>query len=97
MTPHDDDRHQDYRLVSQLTWNTWRDHAILEYEIMKYDGDLGRPNLFWNATLIRRYLRLSSCLRTTVSQDHSGNVPGGRPAFRNGASVLLKPLGSSFA
>jgi LmbE family N-acetylglucosaminyl deacetylase len=46
LTHHDDDRHQDHRLVSQLTWNTWRDHTILEYEIMKYDGDLGRPNLF---------------------------------------------------
>src|SRR5262245_41176174 len=46
LTHHDDDRHQDHRLVSQLTWNTWRDHMILEYEIMKYDGDLGRPNLY---------------------------------------------------
>jgi LmbE family N-acetylglucosaminyl deacetylase len=46
LTHHDDDRHQDHRLVSQLTWNTWRDHMILEYEIVKYDGDLGRPNLF---------------------------------------------------
>lgn len=41
-----DDAHQDHRLVSELTWNTWRDHAILEYEIPKYDGDLGRPNLY---------------------------------------------------
>jgi LmbE family N-acetylglucosaminyl deacetylase len=46
LTHHDDDRHQDHRLVSQLTWNTWRDHMILEYEIMKYDGDLGRPNFY---------------------------------------------------
>jgi LmbE family N-acetylglucosaminyl deacetylase len=46
LTHHDDDRHQDHRLVSQLTWNTWRDHMILEYEIVKYDGDLGRPNFF---------------------------------------------------
>ena len=46
LTHHDDDRHQDHKLVSQLTWNTWRDHMILEYEIMKYDGDLGRPNLY---------------------------------------------------
>lgn len=46
LTHHDDDRHQDHRLISQMTWNTWRDHMILEYEIMKYDGDLGRPNLF---------------------------------------------------
>jgi hypothetical protein len=36
----------DHRLVSQLTWNTWRDHRILEYEIMNYDGDLGRPNFY---------------------------------------------------
>lgn len=46
LTHHDDDRHQDHRFVSQLTWNTWRNHAILEYEIFKYDGDLGRPNVF---------------------------------------------------
>jgi len=41
-----EDLHQDHRLVSELTWNTFRDHFILEYEIPKYDGDLGRPNLF---------------------------------------------------
>ena len=41
-----DDAHQDHRLVNELTWNTFRDHAILEYEIPKYDGDLGRPNAF---------------------------------------------------
>ncbi|HEX3628127.1 MAG TPA: PIG-L deacetylase family protein [Verrucomicrobiae bacterium] len=40
------DRHQDHRLVSDLTWNTFRNHLILEYEIPKYDGDLGTPNLF---------------------------------------------------
>lgn len=40
------DLHQDHRLVSELTWNTFRDHLILEYEIMKYDGDLGNPNFF---------------------------------------------------
>jgi len=40
------DAHQDHRLVSELTWNTFRDHLILEYEIPKYDGDIGRPNLF---------------------------------------------------
>jgi LmbE family N-acetylglucosaminyl deacetylase len=41
-----DDRHQDHRLVAELTWNTFRDHLILEYEIPKYEGDLGQPNLF---------------------------------------------------
>jgi LmbE family N-acetylglucosaminyl deacetylase len=41
-----DDLHQDHRVINQLTWNTWRNHFILEYEIPKYDGDLGRPNFF---------------------------------------------------
>jgi LmbE family N-acetylglucosaminyl deacetylase len=41
-----DDRHQDHRTVSDLTWNTWRRHLILEYEVPKYDGDLGTPNVF---------------------------------------------------
>jgi len=41
-----EDRHQDHRTVSDLTWNTWRNHLVLEYEIPKYDGDLGAPNLF---------------------------------------------------
>lgn len=40
------DAHQDHRLLAELTWNTFRDHLILEYEIPKYDGDLGRPNVF---------------------------------------------------
>jgi len=40
------DAHQDHRLVCELTWNTFRDHLILEYEIPKYDGDMGRPNVF---------------------------------------------------
>ena len=41
-----EDLHQDHRLVCELTRNTWRNHLILEYEIPKYDGDLGRPNLY---------------------------------------------------
>ena len=40
------DAHQDHRLVSELTWNTFRNHLILEYEVPKYDGDMGRPNFF---------------------------------------------------
>jgi len=40
------DLHQDHRVISDLTWNTFRDHLILEYEIPKYDGDLGSPNFF---------------------------------------------------
>lgn len=40
------DAHQDHRLISDLTWNTFRDHLILEYEIPKYDGDLSQPNFY---------------------------------------------------
>lgn len=40
------DLHQDHRMLNELTWNTFRNHLILEYEILKYDGDLGTPNVF---------------------------------------------------
>ena len=46
MTHYRNDLHQDHRSISELTWNTFRDHLILEYEILKYDGDLGAPNCF---------------------------------------------------
>jgi len=45
-TPWRGDAHQDHRLVAELTWNTFRNHLIFEYEIPKYDGDMGRPNVF---------------------------------------------------
>ena len=45
-THHRHDLHQDHRLLGELTWCAFRDHLILEYEIVKYDGDLGRPNCF---------------------------------------------------
>lgn len=41
-----EDRHQDHRAVAELTWQSWRDHLILEYEIPKFEGDLGHPNVF---------------------------------------------------
>jgi LmbE family N-acetylglucosaminyl deacetylase len=46
LTHHRNDAHQDHRLISELTWNTFRDHLIFEYEIPKYDGDLGQPSVF---------------------------------------------------
>lgn len=46
LAPRREDRHQDHRLVSELTWNTFRRHLIWEYEIAKYEGDLGQPNVF---------------------------------------------------
>lgn len=45
-THYRNDLHQDHRLISEFTWNTFRNHLILEYEIPKYDGDLGSPNFF---------------------------------------------------
>ena len=45
-THYRNDLHQDHRLLSELTWNTFRKHLILEYEVIKYDGDLGSPNFF---------------------------------------------------
>jgi len=48
-THYRDDAHQDHRLACELTWNTFRDHFILEYEVPKYDGDLGSPNVFVDA------------------------------------------------
>jgi LmbE family N-acetylglucosaminyl deacetylase len=42
------DLHQDHRVASELTWNTFRDHLVLEYEVPKYDGDFGSPNVFFH-------------------------------------------------
>jgi LmbE family N-acetylglucosaminyl deacetylase len=46
LTHYRHDLHQDHRVICELTWNTFRSHLILEYEIPKYDGDLGVPNFF---------------------------------------------------
>lgn len=45
-TPWRGDAHQDHRLIAELTWNTFREHLIFEYEIPKYDGDMGQPSMF---------------------------------------------------
>ena len=47
LTHYRGDAHQDHRKVSELTWNTFRNHLVLEYEIPKWDGDLGQPNVFF--------------------------------------------------
>jgi LmbE family N-acetylglucosaminyl deacetylase len=46
LTHHLGDRHQDHATLANLTWNTFRSHLVLEYEIPKYEGDLGHPNLY---------------------------------------------------
>ena len=60
LTHRRDDAHQDHREVSRLTWNTFRDHFILEYEIPKWDGDIGQPNLYVpvSATVLQRKIDL---------------------------------------
>lgn len=63
-----DDRHQDHRLLSELTWNTWRDHAILEYEIPKYEGDLSQPNVFVALSAAQARRKASHLVRHFGSQ-----------------------------
>jgi LmbE family N-acetylglucosaminyl deacetylase len=71
------DRHQDHRLVAELTWNTFRDHLVLEYEIPKFEGDLGHPNLYVpldEGVVTRKLDMLMSCFpsqrsRTWFSRD----------------------------
>ena len=46
LTHYQADHHQDHRVISELTWNSFRDHLVFEYEVLKYDPDLGNPNLF---------------------------------------------------
>lgn len=58
--PHLYDAHQDHRLVAEIVWQTFRDHLVAEYEIPKYDGDLGRPNLFVDVdeVMLRRKIEM---------------------------------------
>ena len=60
LTHRREDAHQDHRHVNRLTWNTFRDHCILEYEIPKWDGDMGQPNLYVpvSANVLRRKVDL---------------------------------------
>ena len=71
LTHHREDRHQDHRLVSELTYNTFRDHLILEYEVLKVDGDLGNPNLYValdEPTVRRKLALLASCFGSQRSR-----------------------------
>ena len=67
-THHESDRHQDHRLLSELTWNTFRDHVILEYEIPKYDGGLGSPSFFVPLTEEERCRKIDMLLAGFPSQ-----------------------------
>jgi LmbE family N-acetylglucosaminyl deacetylase len=63
-----EDRHQDHRLLAELTWQTWRDHLILEYEIPKYEGDLGQPNVFVPLTASQARRKAAHVVRHFASQ-----------------------------
>ena len=62
------DRHQDHRVLAELTWNTFRDHLVLEYEIAKYEGDLGQPNLYVPVALPRVERKLAVLMSSFPSQ-----------------------------
>jgi len=70
LTHYREDLHQDHRVTNELTWNTFRDHLILEYEIPKYDGDIGRPNVYvalTRADLRRKVDVLLDCFPSQAS------------------------------
>jgi LmbE family N-acetylglucosaminyl deacetylase len=72
LTHRAEDAHQDHRMVQQVTWNHFRDHLILEYEIPKWDGDLGRPNLYVDldeSVLSRKISLLDANFGTQRSKD----------------------------
>lgn len=77
-TPFREDLHQDHRLLAELTWNTFRDHLILEYEVVKYDGDLGSPNFFvpLNEPTCRKKIEtIFKCFKTQGSRNwFTGNL-----------------------
>jgi LmbE family N-acetylglucosaminyl deacetylase len=68
MTHCQTDAHQDHRLIAELTYNTFRDHVILEYEIPKYEGDLGNPNFFVPLTRAQVTRKASNITRYFASQ-----------------------------
>ena len=67
-THHGMDRHQDHKVISDLTWNTFRNHMILEYEIPKYDGGLGDPNVFIPVTNEQCEQKIDALLRHFQTQ-----------------------------
>ncbi len=81
------DLHQDHRLICELAWNTFRNHLILEYEIMKYDGDLGNPNFYV-------HLRDDICLNKIQTICHHFKSQAGKNWFTEDSfSSLLRLRG----
>jgi LmbE family N-acetylglucosaminyl deacetylase len=79
------DLHQDHRLLNELTWNTFRNHFVLEYEIPKYDGDLGSPNVFVP-------LDESTCKRKAELLDRAFQTQRSKHWFSEGTFLALMRL-----
>jgi LmbE family N-acetylglucosaminyl deacetylase len=62
------DLHQDHRLISELTWNAFRNHFILEYETIKYDGDIGQPNFYVPLTSAQARAKIETIMNSFGSQ-----------------------------
>jgi len=63
-----DDRHQDHRIVNEMVWNTFRDHIVLEYEIPKWDGGLGQPNVYVPVSAKAADAKVNALIRAHQSQ-----------------------------
>jgi LmbE family N-acetylglucosaminyl deacetylase len=62
------DRHQDHRIVNEMVWNTFRDHLVLEYEIPKWDGGIGEPNLYVPVSAVQLRNKVKHLLAAYASQ-----------------------------
>src|SRR5690606_13121592 len=63
-----DDRHQDHRIVNEMVWNTFRDQVVLEYEIPKWDGGLGQPNIYVPISAKNAEAKVNALMRAHKSQ-----------------------------
>ena len=70
LTHYREDRHQDHRTISDLSWNTFRNHMILEYEIPKYDGDIGNPNFFIHVKKQHKNTKIENLIKHFPSQQN---------------------------
>jgi LmbE family N-acetylglucosaminyl deacetylase len=68
LTHHAQDRHQDHRLLAELTWNAFRNQLVLEYEIPKFEGDLGQPNVYVPLSAERARHKVETLLKSFPSQ-----------------------------
>jgi LmbE family N-acetylglucosaminyl deacetylase len=63
-----DDRHQDHRLLNEMVWNTFRDHLVLEYEVPKWDGGLGQPNLYVPLSQAQAHKKIDTLMKVYATQ-----------------------------